>query len=742
MTLAPALRRRTRRAPGAVAALILLVAGPACSLTHVWNNATDFADGTFYAVTVYNQGASPRAGLTLAQLSMYTADPTETTGLTFWSKNPANLTPLPNALYGHAVVLVGDWVYALGGCQEAFPGCGAGGPQRTVASVWFHQIDPAGNMLGPWTLANYELGALNPGAGLGIPMRNHRAVAVGNRIYVVGGATTNCGFTPFPGTQPSTPTVFSALVNPATGQTGAWRVELPLAKNAEAHGLVYAGGALFRLGGFDGSIPTQIAEKAEINPLNGSLYSAGRQFWDPALAVPPGNPPASCSLCSLCTCTTCAPCTEGCCRALDVCLGWMWISPFAIMRTIGFVGGAYVPSVSGAACAQYHGTYHAYLDDCNVLQEWVVRDQGNLGLFGAGAIVHNGSLVQVGGGDTSALTKQALFNPINPAGGTGKQGIVRDFSTGDGSEVYPGDPDGTGLIAPGTPFQFALPATYLTGITHNEWAYVVGGAMANSSEACAYVYRALMQSSSWWVDAGSFMSAPYDLGGTYRLTRVAWSYTKTGGKNADGNPNDWAIVRYRTASPDGVWTCWSPRIPEESSMPVNPGYYAYASDAASIIFREPLITDLCRFVQFEVSLYNDPRDDGASVAGTGVPTLPQFDEFRISYEPATPPKPVTCPLEVYPNPATDSVTIRYQVDPAGGEVTARIFNAAAHLADQESYTYLTGGIKEETIKVSAFAQGAYVIIVSGLGRGGGPGLVCASTGEYLKTAKSKFVVRR
>jgi len=715
-------------------------AGSAAALEHVWNTATDFSAGSFYAVTAYNQGATSRVGLTLAQQSMYTADPSETTGLTFWSRNIANLRILPYAVYGHAVVVVGDWVYAMGGCQKDTGGCGSAGVSRTVASVWFHQIDAAGNILGPWTLADYELGAQNAGAGLGVPMRNHRAVAVGNRIYVVGGATSNCGAAPYPGTQPATVSVYSALVDPATGQTGPWRVELPLSTNSEAHGLVYAGGALFALGGFDGTNPDQIAEKAEINPANGALYGSGGLHWDPALPVPPGNPPASCSLCSLCSCGTCAPCTEGCCRALDVCLGWMWISPFAVMRTIGFVGGAYVPSVSESACRQFHGTYHGYLDDCNNIQDWTVRD-ANLGLFGAGAIVYNGSLVQVGGGDGSALTQQALFNPIDPASGTGKQGIVRDFATGDGSELYPGDPDGTGLVAPAAPFQFAVPASFLTGVMHHEWAYVVGGAMTNSSEPCNYVYRALMKSSTWWVDAGSFVSAPYDLGGTFQLTRVAWSYTKTGGKNLDGNPNDWAIVRYRTASPAGIWTCWSPRIPEESSMPVTPGYYVYASDAASVLYREPLITELCRYVQFEVSLYNDPRDDGASVAALGTPTLPQFDEFRISYQPATAPKPVTCPLEVYPNPARDTVTIRYQVDPAGGEVTARIFNAAAHLADQESYTYLSGGIKEETIKVTAFAQGAYVIIVDALGHGGGPGLVCASTGELLKTAKSKFVVR-
>ncbi len=736
----------TRRPPwrfAAGAAVLLLLAGRAAALTRTWNLADDFMDGVLYGVTVYPQGPGARAGITLAHQSSYAVDPSEPGGgaLTFWSKNPANLRNLPYAVLGHAVVVVGDWIYVMGGCQKDTGGCGAGGVSRTVATVWFHHLEANGDMLNvPWTMANYEMAATQPGTGLGIPVRNHRAVAVGQRIYVVGGATTNCGTAPYPGAAPSTLNVYSTLVDPATGQPGPWRAELPLRQTAEAFGLVYAAGALYALGGMlpNGNDPSQAVQKAEINPFNGSLYSAGQQAWDSATSIPPGNPPGSCSLCSLCTCGACAPCDEACCRALNVCLGWVWISPFTMMRTIGFIGGAYVNSVSGNSCRQFHGTYHAVLNDCNVIDPdgWTLRDQGTLGLFGAGVIVNNGSLVQVGGGDGSAVTNQVLFNLITPSAGTGARGVVREGS-GDREELRPADPDNNELLTKASPYTFPVTASFLTAATFNQWAYIAGGAMTNASEPCFYVYRALMQSTSWWVDAGSFLSRAYDLNGTFQLSRVAWSYTKSGA----GAGDDWAMLRYRVASPDGVWTCWSPRVPEVASMPASPGYYTYASDAQSVLFREPLIPDTFRYIQFEISLYNDAGNDAGAA-----PTLPVFDQFEVSYAPVTPPKPVTCPLELYPNPVEPGrqagVTIRFEVDAAGGEVTARVYNAGGHIASEDSYKYLVGGVKEETIRTGDFAPGAYVVVVSGLARGGGPGLTCKKTGQVLKTVKAKFVVRR
>ena len=171
-------------------------------------------------------------------------------------------------------------------------------------------------------------------------------------------------------------------------------------------------------------------------------------------------------------------------------------------------------------------------------------------------------------------------------------------------------------------------------------------------------------------------------------------------------------------------------------MPAAAGYYRYASDDPSVLYREPRILEPFRFIQFEVSLYNDPTNDA------GTPTLPVFDEFRISYEPVTLPKPVSFPVESYPNPARDSLTLRFEVVADGGEVTARVFNSAAHLVAQESFKYLQGGIKEVTLDVRKYAPGAYVVILDGLARGGGPGLTIKKTGAILKTVKAKFVVRR
>ncbi|MEK7475820.1 MAG: hypothetical protein AAB152_09320 [Candidatus Coatesbacteria bacterium] len=658
------------------------------------------------------------------------------------------MVPLPFAIWGHDAVRVGNRVYVVGGCQQDSGGCGASGlPPYSVATVWFAPIDPTGDAtgvgkgrIGPWTRAYYNFGDTGPAIvpwgppmnpTQGIPIMRHKAVAVGNRIYVVGGTTQNCGSAPLPGAAYTTKRVYSTAVDPVTGQTGPWEAELPLIQNATDHGLVYAGGALYCIGGLlDVMAPDQFVQKAEIKP-DGHLYSSNDLTWEPVLSVPPGNPPTSCALCSLCTCTLCAPCTEDCCRALNVCLGWNNFRPFSVMRTIAFVGAEFVPGSSGSVCRYFSGSYYGFLDDCNGIKGW--NAGGGTGLKaqpGAGAIAYNGSLLSVGGGNGSAMQYQVLFNSA------GSRGLIRTGGV-DNSELRPAQPDGSELYTGGTS-QYAFPVVVPGSplVSYNGFVYAIGGEMGATANACQRVYRTRLDPTTGWVDAGSWLSPMYDLGTLAQMTKVSWSYSKTG----PGAGDDWALCRYRVAGADGRWTCWTPRIPEEGSAPITPGYYTYASDVpgSNPFFRMPMAPDPFRYIQFEVSLYNDPANDGGPA-----PTLPRFDEFRIGYEPAiVPALPSGSGIEVAPSRDGKSVTIRFEVVAEGGEINAEFYNVAGELIARDRYAYLTGGVKSETVSTARWAPGVYIIVLRGMARTGDPGLYRSVTKERFKMLKGKVVVRR
>ncbi|MEK7475433.1 MAG: hypothetical protein AAB152_07320 [Candidatus Coatesbacteria bacterium] len=656
--------------------------------------------------------------------------------------------PLPFAIRDHAVAMVGDRVYVIGGCQQASGGCGAGGlPPYSVSSVWFAPIDPTGDAagvgkgrIGPWTRAFYNFGDPGPATGPwgppvhptpGVPLTRHQAIGVGNRIYVVGGTTQDCNGLPLPGAALTTKRVYSAAVDPVTGQTGPWEDELPLIQNATDHGLVHAAGALYCLGGLmAANLPDQFVQKAEIGP-DGHLESGNGMTWESVLALPPGNPdPATCFCVSGgLTCAGCVPCSMPCCLALNDELGWVNFRPFSVMRTIAFLGGDYVPNPMGSPCRYSGGMRWGVLDDCNGITAWQAG-LGSAGEPGAGAVACDGSLLSVGGTGLAA-TFQVLYNPAP------LRGLVRTGGA-DRADVRPADPDGSALfigIAANDRFPLIAPNAPL--VASHGFVYVIGGEMGGVSSGCQRVYRARLASATWWVDAGSWLSPPYDLGTQAKLTRVAWSYSKTG----PGADDDWAMVRYRVAGIDGRWTCWTPRTPEEGAAPATSGYYTYASDVAASnpFFRMPLAPDLCRYLQFEVSLYNkDTNDAGAA------PTIPRFDEFRISYEPAPSPPPLagdSC-LEVAQGRDGNRVTLRFEVVPEGGDVTAEYYNVAGEIVGRDRFSYLAGGIKAEIIATSRWASGVYVVVLRGASRTGVPGLYRSATRERFKTCKGRLVVRR
>jgi hypothetical protein len=415
------------------------------------------------------------------------------------------------------------------------------------------------------------------------------------------------------------------------------------------------------------------------------------------------------------------------------------------MRTIGFVGGEFVPGSSGNVCRYFRGAYYGILDDCNEVKAWA-KAPGNAtdAQPGSGVAAYNGTLLSTGGGNGSAMQYQVLFNSDAPDN-NGHPGLIRTGGA-DLSEMRPATPDNSlaGLFKGSTP-PYVLPLVVPNSplVVNSGFVYAVGGEIGGNSSPCQRIYRARLATATWWVDAGSWLSPPCDLGVLAKMTKVAWSYSKSGGAapTEPGGNDDWVMLRYRVAGTDGHWSCWTPRIPEDGSAPKVPGYYYYGSDVpgSNPFYRMPLAPDAFRYIQFEVSLYNDAANDGGAV-----PTLPKFDEFMIGYDEQPLPQSLRsgCPLDVFPNPARDIVNIRYEVAPEGGEVNARVFNTAGEVVDRESWYYLAGGLHSETINVSRWAPGVYIIVIDGLAKSGLAGLYCTQTGVRRKTLKERFVVRR
>jgi hypothetical protein len=331
-----------------------------------------------------------------------------------------------------------------------------------------------------------------------------------------------------------------------------------------------------------------------------------------------------------------------------------------------------------------------------------------------------------------------LFNDAIDLG-TGGVGLVR-VGGGDLAEVRPAVPDGVELFRGGCPltgpcvsrYKFPISAGYVPLVVHGEYIYGVGGNMLGS--ACNRVYRAMLRNTARYVEAGSYVSPAYDLGFTCSLTGVSWSFTKF----SDVRDDDWAMVRYRAADEGGTWTCWTPRFPEEGSLPEAAGTYTYSNPAETVRTREPLIPGNIRYIQFEVSLYNKPANDFTSATLT----VPRFDEFRIEYNPLVPPAPPRKAFELFPIPAKDTVNLRFQVIPEGGEVEVRIYNVAGNLVAKTNYVYVPeeSPVKSESISVSRLAPGAYILVIEGRGATGGPGL--AFKWDRYKKLTSKFVIRR
>ncbi len=690
------------------------LAGAATYTERTWWQVSDYANGRPYAVTM-NAAPSDPVHLSLSHLAAYAQDPVEVGEGTSdcWTNRRCATTRYPVEICFNALAECYNRIYSIGGKVDV----GAAIP--SLAEVWYVPVGATGYM-GAWQEASWEYGQAQ-GMIEGIPIDHTAAIGVNGVIYVVGGWVGDGASTD----------VYSTVVNPATGDIGPWRKEPSLMRTASSHGLVYAAGALYTLGGKLESksfewVPHQDVQKAEILP-NGHLSQ-----WQALKPLPQGKPPDKDPPCE---CESVPECTDSedipCCMAANYNFGWVDTGYYSVGRTIGLVGGLLREFMPPLKCRHFPDGIYGYLNDCNEIRFWAGQKilGYELGFAGSRVWLSNGAYIMPSGQKDDVQAGHLVHSPL------GSAGVERDAGyNADATELRPYYEK---LFIEETSCKFPYTASTVPAIVVGDFIYSIG-ALEQFSTPRYDVYRGyLAPHSTIYVDAGYYVSAPLDLGGLVQLRNVKWGYTKTG-NGAAGAPGDWVMVRYRLADDTGNWTCWTPRMPEDKNMPLNAAYHEYsARDSAGNTqnraskYWMPLVDDKgYRYIQIEVSMYKD--------AGLG--DTPAFDRFSVETAPWSPPPEMTEKLEVYPVPAKDEVRVRFRVVLEGAEVKIRVFNVAGDLVQEEARVYSAGGVKEETLSVSRYANGVYFVLVEGRSLRSGKGLEW--NGDRLASAKAKLLVRR
>ncbi|MEK7765381.1 MAG: hypothetical protein AAB368_04005, partial [bacterium] len=254
----------------------VLAAGHTSAGVKVWNTAADFADGVRYGVT-----ATGTAPLTLGMRRTYDWNSCGCLDLmwSYWSSLPADVgESLDLGTLNHVAVVIGDRLYVIGGQAPSNQRpCGASA-DVTVSTVQTAQFQADGR-LGPWFKCPLAFGQATEGDPA-IPVYSAAAAVVGRRVYVSGGVTY-VSTTDYSMGEKDLGTVYSAEPDPVTGMLGPWRKERAvLASGVFGHAMLYAGGALFVLGGNSmasknlGRASFRTVQRADVR-FDGTLYGVG-----------------------------------------------------------------------------------------------------------------------------------------------------------------------------------------------------------------------------------------------------------------------------------------------------------------------------------------------------------------------------------------------------------------------------------------------------------------------------------
>lgn len=144
-------------------------------------------------------------------------------------------TPLPNNLSNAGAVVVGNWIYFMGGRNNS----------GTSQGIYYAPINPDGT-LGAWITSSTTLPTAKHSFGV---------VSYNNHIIIVGGVTGSV-----------TNKVYKTTVNPADGSISPWTeiASLPGSQNGQNH-TVLVGKTLMTVGGGNNSGPTDKIYYTKVN---------------------------------------------------------------------------------------------------------------------------------------------------------------------------------------------------------------------------------------------------------------------------------------------------------------------------------------------------------------------------------------------------------------------------------------------------------------------------------------------
>ncbi|MEA3307228.1 MAG: hypothetical protein U9Q34_05545, partial [Elusimicrobiota bacterium] len=142
-------------------------------------------------------------------------------------------TPMPQKLMGHAAVVNSNRIYVIGGMIRS---AGAS------ANVYYADI-LEDKTLGPWKTAN----------SLPTNLMGHKAITIGDKIYVLGG-TINNRFYSTDGTPNANVSskVYMATVL-ADGSLSAWQETSSMLEHLTLHAASTSGKNIYTLGGYNGT---------------------------------------------------------------------------------------------------------------------------------------------------------------------------------------------------------------------------------------------------------------------------------------------------------------------------------------------------------------------------------------------------------------------------------------------------------------------------------------------------------